>query len=185
MLQPKVFLASVNIYCHCNSLSSANFGEELDKSKDLSELVAAIVLSMQDGTNIEDALLNFVSKNSKSFGLTKELTPTDRATIKKKFKMASATSEAERRSKVAEACLDFGSHLLNVRLSTMTPDDAQSIIKELFEWFTSHNAFSPGNTGIAIHAISFGEQLLESRKTATVQEAVEAIQNLYLEMSEN
>lgn len=98
--------------------------------------------------------------------------------------MATGISETERRSKVAEACLDFGSHLLRIRTSSMTPDDAQDAVKELFEWFTSHDAFSSANAGIAIHAISFGEQLLESRKTATLQEAMEAIQNLYSEMSE-
>ncbi len=93
--------------------------------------------------------------------------------------MASQDTDLERRSKIAEACIDFGSHLFTVRVSSVTPDDIQSCVKDLFEWFEEHEAFTPGNSGIAIHAVGFGEQFLESRKTATVDDAVEAIRNLY------
>ena len=91
---------------------------------------------------------------------------------------------AENRSKLAEACLDFGSHILRVRLSSVTPDEAQGRVKDLFDWFAAHDGFTSGNTGIAIHAIDFGEELLESRKTSTIQEAIDAIQNLYSGLSE-
>jgi len=103
--------------------------------------------------------------------------------MKKTAKMTSKNTDLERRSKVAEACLDFGAHLLRVRTSSVTADDAKSVVKDLFEWFASQNAFSEANTGIAIHAIGFGEQLLESRKSATLDEATEAIQKLYVDLS--
>ena len=96
--------------------------------------------------------------------------------------MAIKNTEAERRSQVAEACLDFGSQLLRLRVSSVTPADAQGVVKKLFDWFTSHDGFSEANAGIAIHSISFGEKLLESRKTTTVDEAVETIQKLYLDL---
>jgi len=97
--------------------------------------------------------------------------------------MASKGSELERRSKVAEACLDFGGHLLRVRTSSITPEDAQAAVRDLFEWLESKDAFTEANSGIAIHAIGFGEQLLEARKTVSVTEAIEAIQELYAELS--
>ena len=93
--------------------------------------------------------------------------------------MASKTTETQRRSDIAKACLDFGSHLLNVRISSVTADDAQRHVADLFDWFASHDAFTEANAEIAIHAIQFGEQLLATRKTATVQEAIEAIQQLF------
>ena len=98
--------------------------------------------------------------------------------------MAPKNPEQENRSKIAEACLDFGSHLLQVRVSSVTTGDAQTTVKELFDWFVLHDALEEANYGIAIHAIGFGEELLESRKTATVGEAIEAIQKLYLDLSD-
>ena len=97
--------------------------------------------------------------------------------------MATKTNDTERRSQVAEACLDFGSNLLRARTSSVTPDDAQNAVKDLFSWFSSHDAFSDGNVGIATHSLDFGGQLLEARKTSTVQEAIDAIQDLYLHLS--
>jgi len=97
--------------------------------------------------------------------------------------MAAKTTEIERRSKVAEACVDFGTHLLKVRKISVTPDDAQRAVKELFEWFESHDALAEAGYGIAIHAITFGEELLESRKTVTVDDAVRAIQKMYLDLT--
>ncbi len=85
---------------------------------------------------------------------------------------------------VAQACISFGSHLLSIRQSSMTADDAQENVKSLFDWFSEHDAFSNSNAGIAIEAIEFGKQLLESRKTSTVNEAVEAIQSLYNDLAE-
>ena len=99
--------------------------------------------------------------------------------------MATKTKSPEFRSKVAEACLDFGAHLLRVRLSSVSSNDAQDAVKELFDWFASNNAFDPANAGIAIHAIDFGKDLLETRKTATVQEAVDAVQTLYSSLMES
>ena len=90
---------------------------------------------------------------------------------------------AENRSKVAEACLDFGSHLLSARSSSVTPDEAQRQVKDLFAWFAAHDAFTPGNVGIAIHAIQFGEELLSSRKTATVEDSIAAIQQLFTDLA--
>ena len=97
--------------------------------------------------------------------------------------MASKTTEAGYRSKVAEACLDFGSNLLNLRFSSVTPDEVQSYVKYLFDWFASHHAFTEANVEIAIHAIRFGEEILAARKNATIQEAIEAIQELFENLS--
>ncbi len=93
------------------------------------------------------------------------------------------TSDIERRSKIAEACLDFGTHLLDVRISSITPIEARNYVKELFDWFASQDAFTEVNSGIAIHSIQFGEQLLTFRKTTTVQEAIDAIQQLFKDLS--
>jgi hypothetical protein len=96
--------------------------------------------------------------------------------------MAAKTTEAERRSKVAEACLDFGSKILENRRSSVTPDDVQRTVKELFAWFESHDGFEEANFGIAVHTIEFGKNLLESRKTATIQDALDAIRKLYSDL---
>jgi len=93
--------------------------------------------------------------------------------------VAAKASEKANRSRVAEACLDFGTHLLRIRTSSVTPSDAENSVTELFEWFEDNDAFTPQNTGIAVHAIDFGKELLESRKTSTVREASDAIQRLY------
>lgn len=98
--------------------------------------------------------------------------------------MATKPSAAETRAKVAAACVDFGKTLLQTRVSSVTAGDARDAIRELFEWFEAHDAFTEGNAGIAIHAIAFGEQLLESRKTTTVNEATGAIQELYENLRE-
>jgi hypothetical protein len=66
-------------------ISSINFGTGLDSSKDLSDTIAGIVLSIDNGKSIEDALLDFVNNNKKVFGLSRELAPADRGEIKKKF----------------------------------------------------------------------------------------------------
>ena len=96
--------------------------------------------------------------------------------------MATKTTEVERRSNVAEACLHLGQELLRLRLSTVTAEDAQSAIRELFEWFESHDAFSEANARIAVHSVAFGEQLLESRKSATLSDVIQAIQRVYSDL---
>ena len=97
--------------------------------------------------------------------------------------MPSEINNGAWRSRIAEACLDFGSHLLQVRSSSVTLDDAQSAIKILFGWFASQDALKEANVGIAIHCIDFGKQLLETRKTVTLQEAIETIQGLFSDLS--
>ena len=79
------FLASVNIYCRAHAISLINFGAVLDDSKDLSDSIAGIVLSIDNGKSIEDALLDLVNNNKEAFGLSRELAPADRGEIKKKF----------------------------------------------------------------------------------------------------
>jgi len=80
--------------------------------------------------------------------------------------------------------MDFGSQLLRIRLSSVTPDDARAAVTDLFEWFESRNAFTEGNSGIAVKAIDFGEEILTSRKTFTLQDAIDAIQKLYSDLAE-
>lgn len=79
------FLGVISAHSRANAISSANFGEVLDNSEELSQTIAALVLSITNGTSIEDALLDFVNENSPSFGLTRPLTPIDRAQIKERF----------------------------------------------------------------------------------------------------
>lgn len=79
------FLANINIYCYANQISTVNFGKILDDTKELSREVAGIVLCITEGDSIEDALLDFVNKNSLSFGLSRELAPADSGDIKRRF----------------------------------------------------------------------------------------------------
>ncbi|MDP1603722.1 MAG: hypothetical protein Q8M03_10705 [Legionella sp.] len=79
------FLASVNIHCYTNAISTINFGKVLDSSESLSEEVAAIVLSIYKDGGIEDALLDFINEHTQDFGLKSALTPVDRAQIKSQF----------------------------------------------------------------------------------------------------
>jgi hypothetical protein len=98
--------------------------------------------------------------------------------------MPTKLSDSEMRSQVAQACMDFGTHLLRVRLSSVTPEDAQKAVTDLFGWFEAKNAFTDGNYTIAMKAIDFGEELLSSRKTLTLDDATGAIQKLYSDLSE-
>lgn len=98
--------------------------------------------------------------------------------------MPAKTSASERRSRVAEACIGFGKTILQNRVSSASPADVQNAVRDLFEWFEAHDAFTEGNAGIAVRAIDFGGQLLESRKTATVDESIAAVQQVYEDLSE-
>lgn len=79
------FMASVNIYCHNRGLSTANFAQTLDNAEGLSDDIAGIVLFIEKGASIEEALLNWVNTNYHALGLSKELSPVDKAHIKKQF----------------------------------------------------------------------------------------------------
>lgn len=89
------------------------------------------------------------------------------------------TTEAERRAKVAEACLGYGTHLLKVRPASESAGDASAATKDLFNWFGAHNAFSEANHTIAVGCIDFGRHLLEFRRTTTPAEAMDAIEDLF------
>lgn len=97
--------------------------------------------------------------------------------------MAARTTEAERRAKVAEACLEFGSHLLRVRLSSVTSQEARAAVRDLFAWFADHGAFSEGSFTVAIQCVAFGRAQLEYRSSATVDEALESIRDLYASLT--
>ncbi len=84
---------------------------------------------------------------------------------------------------VAEACLGFGAHLLRVRLSSVTPSEAQDSARDLFQWFASHDGFEEGSATVAVECAAFGKALLEFRSTATVREALDAIQGLFTDMT--
>ncbi|MDI1352069.1 MAG: hypothetical protein PSV35_04755 [bacterium] len=80
------FLASVNIYCRAHGLGSANFGQILDESEELSQTIAGFVLSLQQGgPRIEDVLLDFINEHRITFGLKNPLRPVDRGQMKKQF----------------------------------------------------------------------------------------------------
>jgi hypothetical protein len=93
--------------------------------------------------------------------------------------MATRTTEPERRAKVAEACLDFGGQLFRLRLSSVTAAEARVAVRDLFTWFAEHDGFIEGNFTIAIQCLGFAQALLEHRSSATVDEAIEAIHDLY------
>ncbi len=77
---------SVNVFCASNRLSIANFGEVLDQSEDLSQEIAACIVSIQSmGGNIENTLLDFINEHQTEFKLTKVLTSNDFDAIKKRF----------------------------------------------------------------------------------------------------
>jgi hypothetical protein len=79
------FMGSLNIYCRAHGLSALNFGTVLDESEGLSQHLAAMVLSLQNEANIEEALLDFIHEHQESFGLKKRLSSVERAQIKKQF----------------------------------------------------------------------------------------------------
>lgn len=93
--------------------------------------------------------------------------------------MAARTTEAERRAKVAEACLDFGGHLLRLRLSSVTAAEARGVVRDLFAWFADHDGFSEGNFTVAIQCLGFARALLEYRASATMEDALESVRDLY------
>lgn len=93
--------------------------------------------------------------------------------------MAARTTEAERRAKVAEACLEFGSHLLRVRLSSVTAQEARDAARDLFAWFADRDAFGEGNFTVAAQCVAFGRAQLEYRVSTSVEEALESIRELY------
>ena len=79
------FLGSVNIYCKANGISDNNFGHLLDNDEDLCKTVAAIVLSITDGSSIEDALIQWMNDTQSTFGLTRALEKKDIKSIKDAF----------------------------------------------------------------------------------------------------
>ncbi|MCC7517600.1 MAG: hypothetical protein IT578_00275 [Verrucomicrobiae bacterium] len=93
--------------------------------------------------------------------------------------MAARTTEAERRAKVAEACLEFGADLLRTRLSSVTAQDARAAARDLFAWFAAHDAFRNENHLVAARCVAFARALLEHRASASVGEALDSIRELY------
>jgi hypothetical protein len=74
------------VFCASNRLSTANFGEVLDQSEDLSQKVAARIVSIQSvGGSIENTLLDFINEHQAEFKLTQPLTSNDIDAIKKRF----------------------------------------------------------------------------------------------------
>ena len=92
------FLGVVNIHCAANDISHNNFGKILDASPDLSGEVAGIVTTaVSSGADVEECLGTFFNEHASEFGLTRQLSPIDRAAIKQKFsgmyKTITATKE--------------------------------------------------------------------------------------------
>ncbi len=85
---------------------------------------------------------------------------------------------------VAEACLDFGSNLLRVRLSSVTPAEAQAATRELYQWFAAHDGFADGKTRVAVQCVAFARSMLEYRMSATPQEAIRAAEELFEDLAD-
>ncbi|HHF0524011.1 TPA: hypothetical protein ACTUT5_000231 [Legionella anisa] len=80
------FMAEVNVYCASCGLSSVNFGVILDSSEELSQEIAARIVSVHPlGRSIEDTLLEFINEHHAEFQLIKPLTPEEGRTIKMRF----------------------------------------------------------------------------------------------------
>ena len=80
------FLAHVNAYSAANRISSKNFGTILDASSDLSDEVAAIVVSaLGSGADVEHNLCVFMNEHADEFELTRTLTEVDIQHIKENF----------------------------------------------------------------------------------------------------
>ncbi len=62
------FLAETNVFCASNLSSTANFGEVLDQSEDLSQEIAARIVSIRSlGGSIENTLLDFINEHQTEF----------------------------------------------------------------------------------------------------------------------
>ncbi len=80
------FMAQTNVSCFAKGLSTANFGEKLDDSEELSKGLADCVKgALEEGIPVEDAMLSFVNNNHEKFGLQQELTTSDMNKIKQQF----------------------------------------------------------------------------------------------------
>jgi hypothetical protein len=80
------YLAQVNIHCVSEHVSTANFGKKLDESRDLSDEVAAIVISaLSGGVSVETALFNFINEHQAIFELNRLLTQDDQIAIDRVF----------------------------------------------------------------------------------------------------
>lgn len=79
------FMASINIYCRNLGLSTANFAQTLENTEGLSDEIAGIVLSIDNGASIEAALLDWLNTHYLALGLSKELSLVDKALINKQF----------------------------------------------------------------------------------------------------
>ncbi len=78
-------MGDINAYCASFGLTSLNFSEILDQSKDLSlELAACIAFALREDKSIEESLLDFINSHQNVF-LKRPLNHEDKQRIKERF----------------------------------------------------------------------------------------------------
>lgn len=79
------FLGSVNIFARAQKISDRNFGEVLESDEAVLRGMAKLIISIDNGRSIEDALLDYINKQHAVFGLSREISPADKKRIKERF----------------------------------------------------------------------------------------------------
>jgi hypothetical protein len=86
LILTQFYLAELNLYCAAEHVSTANFGVILDASPDLSDTVAAIVISaLNSGVSVESALCNFINENQALLELNRDLRSDEVSSIEQNF----------------------------------------------------------------------------------------------------
>ncbi len=80
------FLAHVNTYCAAQGMSRQNFGTVFDRSSDLSDEVAGLIVSaLAKGIDVEDSLSAWINEHATDFELNPPLNAADIQHIKDHF----------------------------------------------------------------------------------------------------
>lgn len=86
LVMTQFFLAQINIYCISHHISTIDFGQQLGKSADLSQLVATTVKqALAVGRSVEHALTDLINQHARTFGLNQTLSENDLQIIEKQF----------------------------------------------------------------------------------------------------
>lgn len=80
-------LGQINIYSYAHELTTANFGDVLDRNQALSRsLVAELKRALENGDNPETVVFDFINTRHATFGLSRPLSPEEMVTISQRFK---------------------------------------------------------------------------------------------------
>lgn len=94
-IMTQFYLAVLNVHCRAKGLSDKNFGKVFDNSSTLSEaLVDKVSAALSSGANVESTVVAFFNTYKKQFGLSRELSSTDKDAIQHKFETTYSTVTA-------------------------------------------------------------------------------------------